>query len=278
MNISETRLICFSPTHTSLKVGEAIVRGVDAQLTTTLDLTHTAEKDEIVFPPDLLTVIVVPVYGGHVAPTALERLRRVKAQGTPAILCVVYGNRDYDTALCELDRQARLSGFVSVAAGTFIGEHSYSTTQWPVAAGRPDASDLEQASTFGRAVKDKLSAVVSINDLPILDVGRIERPHQPIGSLLRFIWDVVKMSCRRQALPKVPHTDPQRCTHCETCVHTCPVCAIVPGDELRTDASICIQCCACVKGCPVGARFFDTPFSRMLSTRFAYPKENRTLL
>ena len=67
MIVSETRLICFSPTHTSLKVGKAIVQGVDAQLTTTLDLTHTAGENEAVLPPDLLAVIVVPVYGGHVA-------------------------------------------------------------------------------------------------------------------------------------------------------------------------------------------------------------------
>lgn len=278
MILSEARLICFSPTLTSLKVGKAIVRGVDAPRTTTLDLTHTAQEDEIVLSSNLLAVIVVPVYGGQVAPTAFVRLQRLKAQGTPAVLGVVYGNRDYDGALRELDGLARLLGFVPVAACTFIGEHSYSTAQWPVAAGRPDASDLEQATAFGRAVKAKLATVSSVADLPVLDVNRIERPHQPFWPRLRFIRDVVHMRRSGQVLPQTPQTDPERCTHCEACVRLCPVGAIAPGYELQTDASICIRCCACVKGCPVKARRFDTPFSRMLSTRFAYPKENRTLL
>lgn len=278
MTLPETRLICFSPTLTSLKVGRAIVRGIGAERTTTLDLTRTAQEDEIVLPPDLLAVIAVPVYGGKVAPTAFVRLQRIKAQGTPAVLVAVYGNRDYEGALRELDGLARLLGFVPVAAATFVGEHSYSTAQWPVAVGRPDSADLEEAAVFGRAVSAKLSGVVSVADLPALDVDRIPRPRQPFLPRLRFIRDVVRLRRSGQPMPQVPLADPERCTHCGACVRLCPVGAIAPGDELHTDAGICIRCCACVKGCPMEARRFDTPFSRILSTRFPNPKENCTLL
>lgn len=53
-----------------------------------------------------LCVIAVPVYGGRVAATALQRLQRLKGNGSPAILVVVYGNRDYEDALLELRNTA----------------------------------------------------------------------------------------------------------------------------------------------------------------------------
>ena len=78
-----------------------------------------------------------PFTGGSVAPLALERLQGLHGDGTPVVLLAVYGNRDYEHALDDLDRFMTERGFVTVAAGTFVGEHSYSTPQTPVAAGRP---------------------------------------------------------------------------------------------------------------------------------------------
>ena len=102
MNIYAVRLITFSPTHTSKQVGEAIVRGTGISDVTRTDLTfHPAGKLEI--PENTLTVITVPVYGGKVAPPALERMKDVHASGAPAVLVAVYGNRAYEKALVELD-------------------------------------------------------------------------------------------------------------------------------------------------------------------------------
>lgn len=80
---------------------------------------------------DVLTVIAVPVYGGKVAPLALKRMEQIRGNGTPAVLIVVYGNRAYGGALNQLDAWAVAHGFVPIAAGTFIGEHSYSTVEFP---------------------------------------------------------------------------------------------------------------------------------------------------
>ena len=55
---------------------------------------------------------------------------------------VVYGNRDYEDALLELSDRAKDWGLTPVAAGAFIGEHSYSRPSLPVAEGRPDEDDL----------------------------------------------------------------------------------------------------------------------------------------
>lgn len=97
-----------------------------------------------------LCVIVTPVYGGRVPALALQRLQRLKGNGAPAILVVVYGNRDYEDALLELRDTAISLGFVPLTAGAFIGEHSYSTPELPIAAGRPDTDDLQQAREFGK--------------------------------------------------------------------------------------------------------------------------------
>ena len=68
-----------------------------------------------------LCVIAVPVYGGRVAATALQRLQRLKGNGSSAILVVVYGNRDYEDALLELRDTTVQLGFVPLTAGAFIG-------------------------------------------------------------------------------------------------------------------------------------------------------------
>ena len=70
--------------------------------------------------------------------TAMERIRMFKGNATPVIPVVVYGNRDYEDALKELSDALSAQGFVPVSAGAFIGEHSYSRKDMPIAAGRPD--------------------------------------------------------------------------------------------------------------------------------------------
>lgn len=55
----------------------------------------------------------------------------------------------------ELDAFASDRGFKVIAGATFVGEHSYSTQQNPIAAGRPDADDLQFAETFGAKIRTK---------------------------------------------------------------------------------------------------------------------------
>ena len=43
---------------------------------------------------------------------------------------VLYGNRAYEDALLELKNTAEACGFVSLAAGAFIGEHSFSGKEY----------------------------------------------------------------------------------------------------------------------------------------------------
>lgn len=277
MNINEAHLITFSPTSTSKQVGEAIVRGTNCSKLTITDLTLQAtEKIEI--PQNALTIIAVPVYRGHVAPLALERMKEIHANGSPAVVVVVYGNRAYEKALIDLDTFASGLGFKVIAGGTFIGEHSYSSKKNPVAVGRPDADDLKYAEQFGEKIRTKITAAVNLENLYGVDVSRIQRPKQPFFPLFRFMRKVVKLRKSGIPSPRIPETDAELCTHCGYCVRHCPTGAILKGDECHTLAEKCIKCCACVKGCPEKARSYDTPFATLLADCFQRPKEARIII
>lgn len=205
-------------------------------------------------------------------------MKDLRADGTPVVIVVVYGNRAYEKALVELDAFVSGLGFKVIAGGTFVGEHSYSSDRYPIAAGRPDDEDLKFAEEFGAKVRIKLSNAADAEHLYGVDVQKIQRPKQPFLPLLRFLRRVIKLRKNGVPMPRTPQVDENLCTHCGLCVKRCPAGAIVKGEECVTNAEKCIRCCACVKGCPQKARTFDTPFAALLHDCFQRPKENRIIL
>ena len=142
MKVTSARLVCFSPTRTTERVLEAIAAGTAARPVRRLDLTSPkATGGTFDVPAHELAIVGAPVYGGRIPPEAARRLRRVKGNLTAAVVVVVYGNRVYEDALLELRDLVTETGFVPVAAGAFLGEHSFSTEAVPLAHGRPDAQD-----------------------------------------------------------------------------------------------------------------------------------------
>ena len=225
---------------------------------------------------DAAAVFAVPVYGGRVAPAALERLQEIRGEGTPAVVLAVYGNRAFGTAVAQLAAFVAERGFVPVAAGAFVGEHSYSTPGTPIAEGRPDTQDLAEAAAFGARIGRKLAH----GETGPIDAAKLREPHTPLLSKLRFIRFVLGYRRRQKRTPAVllPAGDAARCTQCGRCVALCPTQAIARGDELHTDPTRCIRCCACVKGCAFGARTFETPFAAVLSRNFARRKPPVTIM
>lgn len=276
MTPTSCSIFCFSPTGTSRKIADAVARGLQQKTAAirTHDLTR-APAERTLTGTDAVAIFAVPVYGGHAAPTALERLQQVRGDATPAVLVVVYGNRDIGSAATELAAFVAERGFVPVAAGAFVGEHSYSTAETPIAAGRPDRQDLAEAEAFGRSVRRRLET----HGTAPVDVGRLRAPRTPLLPLLRFLRFVIsyRRSRRCDAAPLLPRTDTGRCSRCGRCAAVCPTQAIARGAEERTDPARCIRCCACVKACPAGARTFGTPFAAVLARNFRRRKANRTL-
>lgn len=263
--------ITFSPTRTSFKIAEAITSGIldiSPCESVTHDLTYLTDT-RFTIPADDIAVIAAPVYGGKMAPVAKTRMAGLKAQDTPCILVAVYGNRAFENALNDMAGFVKSLGFIPVAAGAFVGEHSYSTSATPIAAGRPDADDLLAARSFGCAIGSRLLDR-SLGPVDTTQLHDIPSPAESIANFRSFVTDYQRQqaTAHKQYLPEI---DTDACDQCGICVDICPTGAI--GDDCRSlDPSLCIKCCACVKGCPSQARSLHSPFAPVLSNNFSTPK------
>lgn len=252
--MNSVRTIYFSPTGTTRSIVEAVARGVGGETVQQVDLTRAATRGRFRDEPNpALTIIGVPVYTGRVAYQAVEALQRMVGRGGPAVVVVVYGNRAFEDALLELCDISRRVGFIPVGGAAFVGEHSFSSAVTPIAVGRPDPEDLEEAARFGKMVRERVEAIGTLRGLPPLKVpGNF--PYR----------------ARDQHIAS-PETVMNLCTRCKRCQEVCPENAVsVTDDGVMSDKDNCILCCACVKNCPTGARQMDNAalgrIAEMLST------------
>jgi ferredoxin/flavodoxin len=282
MFYEKVKSVYFSPTGNSRKVADAIAKGLQTSVEH-IDLTPA--KARLQKPSELndeLAIISSPVYLGRIPNEASFRFRRVSAKNTPAILVVTYGNRAYEDALMELSDIASEVGFTPIAGCAFLGEHSMSSKEKPVANGRPDAVDLAEAELFGARIRKKLEAAADIKGL---SPAKLPGGHP---YLLRTAQGVF-------VKPMSPTVDEEKCTKCGKCVDACPVGAISIEDlavslsprlELSTklvnvDPHTCLWCAACVRACPVDA-FVKRPQAVATNVRlnslFPERKMNETYL
>jgi ferredoxin len=174
---------------------------------------------------------------GRVPALLTEWLEAIKAQKTPVVCVVVYGNRAYENALLELKDIMTKRGCKPIACAAYIGEHSFSNPETPVAEGRPDAQDLHLAELFGRKIDEKLQSVLSVDQISEVNVPGI---HPYRGDSKLWIVDFIAVS--------------DECTQCGVCAEGCPTCAIDPENSVLIDTEKCITCCACIKHCPKKAK------------------------
>ena len=258
---STLHLIYFSPTKTTRKIVEAIAVGTSARELRHYDLTRL-EAGLDLHLTDGLAVIGVPVYAGRVPEVCLQRMAGLSATGVPVVLVALYGNRAFEDALVELRDVAVGKGFSVLAAGAFVGEHSYSLAGQPIAPGRPDAQDLQKARKFGAqiAAKRQMSSLAAAPHIPG-DTPYKERV--PLGGI-------------------APATDKALCTLCGTCAKVCPTFVIQVEEEVKTAAENCVMCCACVKACPEQARTLTHPMiesrRQMLVANFSQRREPEIFL
>ena len=256
MNIDKATMVYFSPTGTTKKILEGIIEGFQVSTVRQIDLTLPAANNrDFAITKDDFAVIGAPVYGGRIPVIAAQRLKQIKADQTPGVIVVVYGNRAFEDALLELFQLVKEAGFIPVAAGAFIGEHSYSTAATPIAVGRPDAQDLIQAKDFGAMIRKKIGKMQNLGAAAALSLpGKF--PYQDFGK-----WP--EMS---------PVILEDICNLCGVCAAVCPTVAITVDTTVLTDKKRCIYCCACVKSCPIEARVMEEPLikqiARWLSTTF----------
>ena len=263
------KIIYFSATHISEKVAMAISHGVADEFVAE-DITFHELKNAD-FAADDVLLVAVPVYGGKVAPVAMARLEALKGSGTPAIVVVVYGNRNFEGAAVQLSEFLTERGFVVVAAAAFVGEHSYSTDENPIAVGRPNVGDIADARRFGALVREKLALSKEAVDVSVLKCP--DSGEENVKAFVEFVKGY-QAEQAKNPVKLLPTTDEEKCVMCGVCVDVCPMEAIDREDVSVVDASKCIKCCACVKECPKEAKILNSPFAPMLSKYFVSPKPN----
>lgn len=230
MNTKQITGIYFSPTGHSRRAVEAVLSRMGGQ--ECLDMTDPGKRPDYHFHENEAVVVGVPVYGGRIPQTAIERFHRLHGNQTPAILVVTYGNRDYEDALLELKEVLACQGFRALAAAAVVAEHNIVQA---FGTGRPDDEDLKKMNQFADQAAEKLARVscnFAIGDLKV----KGNHPYRP--------YPGVHFKIRVNS----------SCNGCGTCIRSCPVQAISRTDPKIMDEERCISCMRCIQVCPVQGR------------------------
>ncbi len=219
MNVFE---IVFSPTGGTERVAQIIGR-TWSEHAVKIDLSDPkTDFTKYEIGKEDMVLVAMPSFGGRAPAAAVERLKQITGNGAKCTLVCVYGNRDYEDTLVEMEDAAAVSGFRVAAAIAAVAEHSIIPKY---AAGRPDASDEAQLTYFAERILQKDGEVAAIPG---------NRPYKKSGGGL---------------VPKVA----KDCVRCGLCAEKCPVQAIDP-ETLAADSKKCISCMRCVRQCPHNAR------------------------
>ena len=234
--------VIFSPTGGTKKVADLFASAFadeykEVDMTDACFEGYSFEKNDI-------CIVSVPSFGGRVPVKAAERIAKLSGNGAKAVLVAVYGNREFEDTLVEMQDIMENAGFVPVAALAALAEHSIIRT---FAAGRPDENDAKVLADCAMLVKEKLQNTCGCEE-------KLEVPgNRPY----------------KQLPPKFP-SKPQltdACVKCGLCVKKCPVQAIPEDLSISMDEETCISCMRCEAICPVGARKVAQPVIDFLTEK-----------
>lgn len=271
MKLEKIWAVYFSGTGTTRRTVERIAGGIASRLNLpaeSVDFSRPAVRQETLrFGEKDLVVFGTPVYAGRVPNVLLPFLReRIVGGGALAVPVVLFGNRNYDDALIELRNILAADGMHPIAAGAFVGEHSFSRV---LGADRPNAEDEALMDEFAARVAELAAGLDAAPVKPAAVRG--QEPLRPYYTPRARAGNPINI------LKVKPKTDLSRCDGCGLCADLCPMGSIDPAD-VSAVRGICIKCCACVKGCPTGAKFFDDAgylyHQHELEAQYARPAEN----
>ncbi|HCX43723.1 MAG TPA: ferredoxin [Oscillibacter sp.] len=271
MKLGKIWAVYFSGTGTTRRTVERIAGGIASRLNLpaeSADFSRPAVRQETLgFGEKDLVVFGTPVYAGRVPNVLLPFLReKIVGGGALAVPVVLFGNRNYDDALIELRNILAADGMHPIAAGAFVGEHSFSRV---LGADRPNAEDEALMDEFATRVAELAAGLDAAPVKPAAVRG--QEPLRPYYTPRDRAGNPINI------LKVKPKTDLSRCGGCGLCADLCPMGSIDPAD-VSAVRGICIKCCACVKGCPTGAKFFDDAgylyHQHELEAQYARPAEN----
>ena len=229
-------IVYYSATDTTANIVKAFSKGLRGEMVFS-KIDMFSHENTTASDADLL-VFASPVYGGRIPDRVMKCFEKKCAEGKMAVGIAVYGNIHFGASLMQLHALAKKRHCSFIGAGAFIAEHTYSFTDAPIAEGRPNANDLEQATQFALAVQKKI------------DAGDTADAPLPPSDFPLFLTKLPESTVRPVVKKPVIIGD---CNSCGACAKFCPAKAI-DLDTLEIDANKCIRCFACVKKCPRKAR------------------------
>ncbi|MCH3916921.1 MAG: EFR1 family ferrodoxin [Spirochaetia bacterium] len=254
MDAKTISLLYFSPTKTTREIVQAIGKGSGLQILQDIDLTAPQVRESVIELKADIVIIGIPVYAFTIPSTVYPCLNQLEGKGKPVILVTVYGNMSAGHALTNLASLCTARHFMVTGGGIFIGRHSFSSPQAPLASDRPDKKDLQIAEKFGKDIVHKLVQPGPILPLTFADSKYSKKAMTNPTHLARIVAGPSKF-------------DPTLCTGCLSCVRNCPAGAI-DKKTMQTNAATCIRCYACVTTCPTKARTVSLRFRPVLHAVF----------
>lgn len=227
-------LLYFSPTDGTKKIVKEIARGMNLEYKEFNITLPQNRVEELYFDENDIILVGMPTYAGRFPKLLHTYMEKIKCNNSLAIFIATYGNRDYEDSLLELKDLFENKSCKTIAAATFITEHS-STDK--LATKRPNEEDLSIAYDFGLKISTKLENIESFDKIEILNVP---------GNLPYVIKNL-------PMLPIAPETK-DTCVSCKICAKHCPTSAIDFDNCKIIDINKCIKCCSCIKRCPFNAK------------------------
>lgn len=222
--------IYFSPSGTTEKIVTEIAKNFKISQKNYDLLSFDDEKE---FDNEL-TIIGIPVFNGRIPKTACERLSKMRAKNTKAIVVLNYGNMDYGDALLELTELLKERGFEIIGVATTVSQHSQFAE---IARNRPDANDIRKINEFSQDIIKKLES----NAKNEIFVSGYKPYHE-------YTTPDFEIKC-----------DEDKCIQCMDCFYTCPEDAIAEESPMKTNLEDCTSCSTCINVCSEGARSFSGP-------------------
>lgn len=242
--------VYFSATDTTKKVVTAIADEAAKVLgaeRADYDFTLPAMRQEgFQAEADDLVIFGTPVYAGRVPNVLLKYLATIQGNGALAVPVVLFGNRNFDDGLVELRDILENTGFHTIAAAAFVGEHSFSKT---LAAGRPDAEDMAEAVNFADRLAKKVQELADGTIPEKIEVEGVPYPYR--GYYQPRDRKGVSIDIR-----KVKPLTSDVCDNCKICADVCPM-GSISHENVREFTGICIKCGACIKKCPLQAKYYE---------------------